>query len=287
MKKIKKISLLLILLFSLTGCGKKSNLDNATIYTTIYPVTYITNYLYGDKSTIQSIYPSGVDIDKYELTDKQIDNYSKGDLFAYVGLSKENDIAKKLYKKNRHLLLINVSYSLPSIDNLEELWLSPKSFLILLKNTKNSLNEYLNNSYKEEDVNKKYDELYNKVSWLDAELRSLGKTAKENGKSTIIVYNNSLNYLSDYGFNIISIEDILNSNSENAKVDLQNKFKSTQYKSILKLNSEKNNDFVTNLVNQYKANVLSINDLVSNEDSAADYLTIQYENIATIRSIVE
>ena len=46
MKKLYLLGLVLVM-FLLTGCERKNkNLEGATIYTTIYPVEYITNYLY-------------------------------------------------------------------------------------------------------------------------------------------------------------------------------------------------------------------------------------------------
>ena len=70
MKKIKIIGLLLIIMLFVSGCDfSKKNLENAQIYTTVYPITYITNYLYGNDSNITSIYPVGVDIDNYKLTE--------------------------------------------------------------------------------------------------------------------------------------------------------------------------------------------------------------------------
>lgn len=69
--------------------SKKDNLENATIYTTIYPIKYLTEFMYKDYGTIESIYPSGADVYNYELTDKQIKKYAKSDLFIYNGLSNE------------------------------------------------------------------------------------------------------------------------------------------------------------------------------------------------------
>ncbi len=62
MKKIRLFILLLIMVIFLGGCDlKPNNLDNATVYTTIYPLKYIIEYLYGDNSTIESNYTVGVD----------------------------------------------------------------------------------------------------------------------------------------------------------------------------------------------------------------------------------
>ena len=287
MKRIRIVITSLMILFLVSGCSFKTNkLENAKIYTTIYPVEYIIDYLYGENSEIESIYPDGVDLDSYELTDKQVESYATGDLFVYIGLGKEKEIAKKFLNENDELLIIDATYGLNYNEDIKELWLAPNNFLMLSKNIKNSLNEYLNNSFKEEDVNTKYDELYEKVSWVDAELRNIARTALENENNTIIVSNNMFKYLENYGFNIISLEDIESSNSDNAINDIKSKFKNSTYSKILKLNSEENTELMTELVNKYKAKIVSINDIITNSDTASDYVSIQYENIAVIRDLL-
>lgn len=284
MKKIKLFILSTLLILVLGGCSFKSNkLENAKIYTTIYPVEYIINYLYGENSTIESIYPDGVDLENYELTSKQIENYSNSDLFVYIGLGKEKDIAKKFLNKNEELLIIDATYGLNYNEDIKELWLAPNNFLMLVKNIKSSLNEYLDNSFKEDDVNKKYDEIYEKVSWVDAELRNVARTAKENENNTIVVSDNLFKYLENYGFNVISLEDIENSGSENAINDIKSKFKNSTYKKILTLNSIENSSLVNELDTKYKGDVVTLNDIVTNSDTASDYVSIQYENISVIR----
>ena len=108
MKKLK-IMMLGIVMLCLTGCIKKDNYENISIYTTVYPVTYITKYLYDDYAEINSIYPNGVDADTYEISNKKLNDFSKGDLFIYNGLSSEKDIAAELLNKNKKMDIIDVS----------------------------------------------------------------------------------------------------------------------------------------------------------------------------------
>jgi len=287
MKKIKYLIISLLFVGLLSGCSLKNNtLENAKIYTTIYPIEYIIDYLYGENSTIESIYPDGVNLEEYTLTDKQIENYAKGDLFVYIGLGKEKDIAKKFLNKNDKLLIIDATYGLNYNEDIKELWLAPNNFLMLAKNIKNSLNEYLDNSFKSEDVNKLYDELYESVSWVDAELRNVAKSAKENENNTIVVTSNVFKYLESYGFNIISLEDIVSSGSENAINDIKSKFKNSKYTKILKLAEETDSELVKDLQNKYKAKVVELNNIITNSDTASDYVSIQYENIAVIRDYI-
>ena len=173
---MKKVIVLIMGLLILTGCSfNETTLDNANIYTTVYPVSYIIDYLYGDNSVVTSIYPNGVDLNNYSLTNKQIEDYAKGDLFIYMGIDNEKELAKSLINKNNKLLIIDATYGLEYQNNIRELWLAPNNFLMLAKNIKNTLIEYLDNTVKEDEVEKKYDELYSDVSWIDAELRSIAK----------------------------------------------------------------------------------------------------------------
>lgn len=287
MKKIKVLCLLLFMIIFVSGCSSnKINLENANIYTTVYPIEFITDYLYGSDSIITSIYPNGVDLNNYALTDKQIEEYASGDLFVYVGLGNEKEIAKSFINKNNKLLIIDATYGLSYNNSIKELWLAPNNFLMLAKNIKNSLNEYLNNTLKEEAVNEKYDDLYAKVSWVDAELRSIAKEAKELDNNTLVVSSNTFKYLETYGFSTVSLEEIENSGSENALNDIKNKFKNSKFNTIIKLKSEENTDLINELVDKNKAKIIEINDFITRDETANDYISSQYENVALIRNLL-
>ena len=54
MKKLKY--LLLVVLFCLTGCFKANSMDDIKIVTSAYPIEFVVKTLYGDHSTVISIY---------------------------------------------------------------------------------------------------------------------------------------------------------------------------------------------------------------------------------------
>ena len=112
MKRISKLLCLVISLLMLSGCFKRDNMEGINIITSVYPIKYIVDTLYGNYANISSIYPSGVDVYTYELTEKQIDDYSKADLFVYNGLSDEKQVARNFINKNRDMKIIDVSYGL-------------------------------------------------------------------------------------------------------------------------------------------------------------------------------
>ena len=76
---MKKIFILLLSLFLLTGCTvfKSDIMEDIDVYTTIYPNSYLINYLYGDHAKVNSIYPTGVSLDDYDLSIKKLNEYRK------------------------------------------------------------------------------------------------------------------------------------------------------------------------------------------------------------------
>ena len=84
MKKSLLSLTLLLSVFLTSGCFNKKNMEEITINTTVYPITFIANTLYNDNATITSVYPNGVDLKKFELTPKQSKEYSKADIFIYM-----------------------------------------------------------------------------------------------------------------------------------------------------------------------------------------------------------
>lgn len=283
MKKVKIFFSLLIVLLGVCGCNKNDNeTKTANIYTTIYPLTYVMEKLYGENNTIASIYPNGVDLNDYNLTDKQIKEYSQANMFVYIGLGNELNIAKSFLNNNKKLEIIDATYGLNYNNKIEELWIAPNNFLMLVKNIKASLNEYIDNEYQLNYIEEQYNEIYKDISWMDADLRSIAKDAKENNNNVIISSSKVFDYLNNYGFEVISLENITN----NEKQDIKTKFKNGKYTSILKLDTEKENEFIIEL-KEYDAKVININSMITNSDPASDYKTIQYENINKIREIFQ
>lgn len=283
-KFIKLGVLLFICSIMLCSCKlQKDDLENANIYTTVYPITYLTNYLYKDYSTVQSIYPNGCDLYTFKLTSKQIKNYSEGDLFIYNGLSNEKEIAKTLLNKNKQLLIIDVSYGLSLNNDVTELWLSPKNYLMLAKNIKENLSNYLTSKYIIEQVNKNYNDFEEKISLMDANLRNIGLNAKNENKNTIVVNSNAFKFLESYGFNVISLEDEENQ-KENKLNSIKNKFLSKKYTNILCLDTKENDDIVNNLVNNYKAKLTVIPSLTLSKEND-DYFSTMTSFIENIKNV--
>ena len=140
------------LVFLTSGCFKKDDLEDITIYTSVYPIEYIVDTLYGKNSNVKSIYPDGVDVSKYSLTDKQIKDYSKGNMFIFNGLSDEKDYVTSMFNYNKDLMIIDTTATMEYNNHVEELWLDPSNFLMMSLNVKNGLLEYITNQYLKTEI---------------------------------------------------------------------------------------------------------------------------------------
>lgn len=202
MKKFKKILVLAGFMLILSGCFKKDDLDGANIITTVYPIEYLVNELYGENSTIESIYPHGIDTSTYELTDKQIKEYSRNELFIYNGLSDEKKLAATFLNKNDKLKIIDVSKGLNIKYDMDEFFISPSNYLMLANNIKSSLIDYIDSTYIKEEINENYEKIKVMLSSYDAEFRIIADNATN---KQIVVANNSLKFLENYGLEVISV----------------------------------------------------------------------------------
>ena len=209
----KRIILILIMTLTLlSGC--KLNIDTDSmkdikVYTTIYPIRYLIDSLYGTNSTIYSIYPSGVEPKDFQISDKKLEEYSQADLFVFKSLDKERDYAVKMINKNKKLKIIDVSMGMTYDNDVAELWLNPYNYLMMAQNTKNGLLEYISNPYlitndEGTGVEDKYEALKYDLSRLDADIK---ETISLSSYDTIVVDNDVFNFLSKYNLNVISLEE--------------------------------------------------------------------------------
>ena len=278
MKKILYLSILILLCLGITGCFFDDKLTNNNVYTGIYPIYYLTNYLYGNEKEVSSIYPTGADINTYILTNKQKEEYQKGALFIYNGITNEKELAKEFLNKNKDMLLIDASYGLNYDYDIEELWLSPNNFLMLAKNIKNNLQDYVVSKITKDNLDTKYKELEEKLSFMDADLRN-----SKSGNLAIVVSSSKLKFLENYGFNVIVLTD--NSSQE---VNIKSNFKSGKYRDIYLCSTDEETEIIKDLKDNYNANIINVNmmytlsekDVETNED----YLTIMQDFIENIRN---
>lgn len=203
---MKKIFLLITSIFLLTGCSifKSDALEGADVYTTTYPVNYLIDYLYGDNSNIYSIYPSGVNFKEYELSEKKLNEFAKSSLFVFNSQDIDRNYAVSMLNKNDNLKLIDTSLGMNYTYSIEELWLNPYNYLMMAKNIKSSLNEYISDPYLNKQIDDKYELLQYELSKLDATYKETLKNAKH---TTIVTDNELFKFLEKYNIEVISLEE--------------------------------------------------------------------------------
>ncbi|MBR3162244.1 MAG: zinc ABC transporter substrate-binding protein [Bacilli bacterium] len=283
MNIIKKISLLVFLIIVLTGCDIENNdMEDINIYTTTYPLNYLISSLYKDNGKVFSIYPTGVDINNYKISNRKLDEYSESDLFVFNSLDKDRDYAVKMINNNSKLKVIDVATGMDYENKIEELWLNPYNYLMMAENIREGLNEYIKNPYLAEQVDKNYKELDYNISKIDADLT---ETIENATYKTIIVDNDLFKYLEKYGLKVISLENDAKL-SLNTKEEVIKLIKLRQIRYIYRT-SKNNNNFINELIRDYQIQTIDINTMYSIDGGITntndDYLTIMKKNINLIK----
>lgn len=285
-RKIISIIILVIILFNITGCFKTDDFKNLNITVTTYPVEYLIERLYGENSTITSIYPNGTSVSDYELTNKQIKTYAKNtSLFVYNGITEEKEITKQILNKNKKIQIIDVSFGIKKYHyGIYELWLSPNNYLTLANTVKNDLIDIIGNKYAAESIEEKYKKLEEEILILDTELRNIAELAIKNNTHTLVIAEDSFGFLKDYGFEIINI-----SNENNITSKIKNNFKNKNYTNIFVKDKNNIKDAVRDLVDNYEANLVEIDTMETLTDEQRknndNYLSIMNELLSKISDL--
>ena len=282
MKKIKLI-LLTILVLACSACVNNKTIENSNIRVSIYPIEYITNYLFGEHSKINSIYPDSMD-NNYEISDKLLKDYSSTNLFIFNGNEdKENDYVFKMLKNNSDLKIIDATTSLAYNNKIEELWLDPMNYLTMANNIKKGFNEYTDITYLNNDINSKYNELKVKLIELEADYNEMGNRAN---KKNLVVADDLFLYLSKYGINVISLEKGDNY-SKKSEYQAEELIKNKEITNIYVKKGQKIDSNIEELKEKYKVNIIELNTLytISEEDrkNGKDYLTLMNENLQMLK----
>lgn len=283
MKKIIYLLFIGALTFTLSGCFKRDSMEDITIYTTAYPLEYITYRLYGENSSIKSIYPNATKINEYKLTEKQIKDYSSADMYIFNGLSTEKEYVAPLFNHNKNLKIIDSSQSMEYTYKESELWLDPSNYLMMSLNIKNGLLEYIDNHYLTTGIEENYEKLKVDISGLDAKFNLLSESSD---KKTIVVDDNALNFLSKYGFTIISLDPTTVTDKNIAVV--KKMILNNQIKYIYTLDQDKISDSLKLLKSDTNVTITELHSLETltekERSEKEDYLSLMSDNIELLKN---
>lgn len=280
MKRIFKLFILLMII-PLTGCLKNDTMEDVNIYTTTYPIEYVVERLYGEHSTIKSIYPNGIDINNYEVTNILLNEYSNTDMFIFNGLAPEKNYVKTMMKENKNLKIIDVTSDLSYNYHVEELWLDPNNLLTIANILKKGFKEYITNAYLIKEIEANYQSLKIDLTSMDAKYRKAGSEAK----STIIVSNNMFLYLEKYGINVISLEETDNLLQKDV-ITAKNLIENGEIKYIYLLKGEEANDTIKQLTEGKDITFVELHTLSNLDDDERtkyNYLDLINENLEALK----
>lgn len=282
---MKKITIILsmILCLLLSGCSiKRDTMEDITIYTSVYPIEYITTKLYNENSTISSIYPDGIISNLYTINDKQLKDFSTGDLFIFNGLSNEKEYLKPMLENNKKLKIIDATSSMEYNNYQEELWLDPDNMLMISRNIKTGLNEYINNHYLKNEIETNYNSLKIELSNLSAKLNLISSSSND---PTIIITNDMFKFLEKYGFNVLSLDNT--ALKEKNLVETKNRISNGTTKNIFTIKGEEIPENIKNLINETNVNTIELHPLSSisetERNNKKDYTSIMLENINLLK----
>lgn len=278
MKKIKIMLLTIFMLVICSGCDikTKDSMDDINVYTSLYPIQYVTEALYKDNAKIYNMYPAGSDPYKYTFTKKQIKDYSESDLVIYNGLGNEKKYIANMLNKNKNLKIIDATARIEYNYDMDEIWMNPSSVLTIAQNIKSGLNEYVESTYLQKEIETNYDKLKLKLSKLDADI----KDDIENANSKIIIVNDDkFKILEKYNLVVYSLDK--DSITDKTYNDIVKLFTAGTVKYIYTDGTD--NEYVSKLKIAYPnieiINLSTLNN-ISNEDkiNEKDYITIMNEN---------
>ncbi len=282
MKKIISLLGLVIGIFFLTGCSDDS-MDNITIYTSVYPIEYVTEEIYGTHAKVYNIYPQGIVPYDYKLTNKQISTFADSDLIVYNGLSKEKDYMSEMLNINKKLKIIDATNNIEYSHSFDEIWINPSDILMIAQNVKDGLKEYVSSTLINEDIDQNYEQLKIDISNLDAEIKEM---VENSDNKNIVVQDNELTFLNKYGLNIISLDkDTITEKIYNDAKDMINQ-NGLSYIFVIK--DKKKNEYTNRLLEEIPSlKVIEIDPInnisTSDKNEGIDYITIMNDNIDKLK----
>ena len=281
MKKLKFL-LVIMLTFFVSGCDNdlffKDSMNDIDVYTSIYPIEYVTREIYGSNAKIHNMYPAGTNPYKYKFTKKQINDFGSSDLIIYNGLTNEKDNVVDMLNNNKDLKIIDATARIEYTNDIDEIWMNPSNVLTISQNIKVGLKEYINSKYLKDEINKNYNNLKIELSKLDADIKDDVENASY---KEIVVTTDAIKVFEKYGLKVYSLDS--DSVTDKEFSDIKKLIDAGSIKYIYTSSITTENKYLKEIKERYAdIEVVELNTLnnLTDEDKKndKDYLTIMNEN---------
>ncbi|MGK7378096.1 metal ABC transporter solute-binding protein, Zn/Mn family [Planococcus sp. 1R117A] len=327
---MKNLILLIALILLLAACGNPASETQTEaeddsklqVKTTVYPLTYFTERIGGDRVTVESVYPAGANEHSFEPTQQDMIALAEADLMFYIGLGLEGfiDSAKKtLSNENVKFVatadsisdeeLVDASHSEEehSDDAHEEeaheeegheghnhgstdphVWISPVLSQKLAESIKDSLIEA------DPEGSETYENNYTKlITELEALDHSFADLSERVENDTFFVSHSAFGYIAEpYGFNQVAVAG-LNSQDEPSQKELTKIVDLAKEKDIQYIIFEQNvsSNLTEVIQKEVGAEAVQMHNLgvltQENIDNGETYFTLMEKNLQTLETVLK
>lgn len=288
MKRIILPILLISLLLS--GCTppKDYEEDKLVVYTSFYPLYFLSNEIGKDNIELEIIVPIGVEAHDYEPTIKQLKSMENTDIFIYNGSGLESWSEKLLDTIVNEEKSINASdiVELINIDGGVDphIWLNPNNMILISEKIKDRLISL--DQTNQEEYEKNYNELINRLKDLD---NSYSEVLKDKKRDTILVSHKAFGYMAEtYDLKQVSVTGINPEQEPSPKtianvIDLA-KEEDFEYIFLETLTSSKTVDVIAREANLETLVLNPIEGLTEDEEkNGEDYISIMKDNLENLK----
>ena len=306
-KKMLIIWIVVLVIVTSSGCGYTNTKDlkgmedseaiGLKIYTTFYPMYYITDEIAKDKAKIIQLIPSGVEPHDWEPTLKTMAELKDSDIFIYNGAGMERwaeKIIKNLQESNVKIVEASQGIELikgdsnHSEDYDPHTWVSPVNLKVQAKNILNVLIEADKENKEFYETN--YEVLVKKLDKLHKDIL---EAAKDFRIKIIVTSHEAFGYFAkEYGITQVPIRGI-SPEQEPSPAKLAEIVRLCKENEIKYVFVEKfvNPKFSRVIADEIKGDVLTLNaahGLSEDEIKAGqDYISLMYENLNNLEKALK
>lgn len=225
LKKVISLALALLSIIVLSACqSDKTNQEEKNglhIYTSIYPIQYMVEEIAEEDTSVESVYPPGVDAHTYEPSSKEITEIAKGDAFIYLGKGMESfaeTTADTLESQDTTLLEIGDNTSLFDKESADDdldphIWLDPIRMIDMGEMVKDTLIEL--DPDQEATIEENYKDFKKEMETLDD---LFTETLEDKKQKDILVSHAAYGYWEErYGIHQIAISGLSSSDEPSQK----------------------------------------------------------------------
>jgi zinc transport system substrate-binding protein len=301
MKKILTSILILITISFLTSCHR---IIDADIYTSIYPIQFMTEQIVKDNMVVKNVYPNGAEIHDYEPSPAQIINMTKSKAIIYIGAGLEAfiEVAEGTTFKKDMLLELSNYITLIEPTNFTEqsgdhnhpvdphVWLDPVRMIQMAEQILKRV--CLIMPEKQGEFKENADQLIAKLEKLHSDYQNMLNNEDITYKKIVVDHDAYLYWQDRYGI------ERINARLDNDTCTIIANDYIANIEEIkrcgIKYITTTANESVCNIIDKYKkeANLQEATlhnlETISKEDfdKNKDYFSIMYENLAVLKKIL-